>query len=343
MTTHTEREAVGAGSRLALAAPGDTPRAPFDPTRLETAKVLVATPNYTNLYSAEVHMNHVECAVAWTRAGLAFNWLVIGRTFVHFARTQACQIALRGGFTHVFWLDDDAVISPSLLPRYLAHGKEVVITPYFMRRPPYECGVLTSATGDFHDHASYRNLGIADLRQGLVEVDGGGTHAMLVETSVLTRHGSNDTPEACHPHLRAFVARLSPEDRSVVDHFVGTLPDERDSLADEDRSGVKPFFMMPKQGTEDMLFCYRLKRKGVRIWCDTDATSGHVGFAPVVTEAFRARAEALGLPAAAQQQAGVAQLMTLPLHDIQAGDGDPQAVSSTRSPVVDTTRAGSLV
>ena len=47
---------------------------------------------------------------------------------------------------------------------------------------------------------------------------------------------------------------------------------------------------VPKYGTEDMLFCYRLKRKGVRIWCDTDATSGHVGFAPVITEALHVRA-----------------------------------------------------
>lgn len=303
-------------------------------------RILVATPNYTNLYAAEVHQNHVECAVAWTKLGLDFKWLVVGRTFVHFARTQACQVALLGRFTHILWLDDDAIIDPALLPKYLGHGKDVVITPYFMRRPPYECGVLMSTTGDFHDHRSYRNLTTADLHQGLIEVDGGGTHAMLITTDVLRRRGSNDQPEACDPALKALIGRLNDEDRRVIDHNVGTLPDESLTMEEEDTQGLKAFFVMPKAGTEDMLFCYRLKRKGVRLWCDTDATAGHVGFPPVITEAFCREAEALKASEAASSGTRV---MRVPPNDIQAGVPGAKGVSSARHEAIDMAKAASLV
>jgi hypothetical protein len=242
--------------------------------------VLVATPNYVNLFSAEVYKNHMECAVTWKNLGIEYKWLVIGRTFVHFARTQACQVALLGGFTHVLWLDDDAIIDPMLLPKYLDFDKEIIVTPYFMRRPPFECGVLKSTINKFHDHKSYRNLTIEDLNHGLIEVDGGGTHAMLVNTSVFRKRGDNTSPDSCDPKLKALLERLSPEDREIIDHNVGTLPDEHFTMEEEDEQGIKPFFVMPKTGTEDMLFCYRAKRKGIRIWCDTDAQAGHVGFPP---------------------------------------------------------------
>jgi hypothetical protein len=291
-----------------------------------------------NLFSAEVHMNHVECAVAWTKADIHFKWLVIGRTFVHFARSQACHLALLGNYTHILWLDDDAIISPDLLARYIAYDKDIVITPYFMRRPPYECGVLKSTTGDFHDHRTYRNLTTADLHQGLIEVDGGGTHAMLIKTSVLQKAGSNESTDACDPRLRAFVNGLTEEERLIVDHHVGTLPDESMSLEDEDRLGYKAFFVMPKAGTEDMLFCYRAKRKGVRIYCDTDATAGHVGFPPVVTEAFCARSEAM----IAEEQAAAAQVMRVAPRDITAGPGT-RGVSSARHEALDRAQTASLV
>jgi hypothetical protein len=262
--------------------------------------------------------------------------LVIGRSFVHFARTQACETALLGGFTHIFWLDDDAIVSPDLLPKYLLHDKDVIITPYFMRRPPYECGVLKSTTGDFHDHASYRNLTTADLHQGLIEVDGGGTHAMLVRVETLQKRGDNDQPESCDPRLRSFIEKLSPADRDLVEHHVGTLPDETLTMEEENTRGIKPFFIMPKVGTEDMLWCYRAKRKGVKIWCDTDATSGHVGFPPVIVEALCAKAEEMrGL------KPGGAAMVRVQPRDITAGS-DTKGVSSARHTHIDMALTGSL-
>lgn len=312
---------------------------------MKEVKVLVATPNYTNLYTAEAHKNHLECAVEWTKLGLnlekaediaerlGFNWAVIGRTFVHFARTQMCQAAIDGGFTHIFWLDDDAIIAPSILPRFVDHDKEVVIAPYPMRRPPFEVGILSSTSyrcrkcnkrtlysgdgapilarqaqcaacgstdmwRDFHNHRAYRNFTLADLDQGLIDVDGGGTHAMLVKTECLVEARGYAPPKpgeglpaenySYAPEMVEAmneIHRLPESVRKVIDHYVGNLPDQSLTFKEEDDGG-KPFFMMPQVGTEDMYWCYRAKCKGVGIYCDTDVFADHVGFAPVITKEF---------------------------------------------------------
>jgi len=223
-------------------------------------KVLVATPNYMNLFNAEVHTSHVACAMAWTEWGIDFTWSIIGRSFVHFARSQMCLAAVEGEFTHILWLDDDAVIDPEVLPRFLTHDKDVMIAPYALRKMPHEIGVLQSQTGDFHDHPSYRNLSLKDMDQGLIQVDGGGTHCMLMKVDTLHKQGKPIGEMGLDKDLSSFV--------------------------EEDLSG-HAYFIMPKAGTEDMYWCYRAKLKGIEIWCDTDSWADHVGFAPVINKEYR--------------------------------------------------------
>ena len=74
----------------------------YDP--MDQVKVLVATPNYTNTFESTVHTNHIECVSKWTEWGIDFNWTIIGRTFVQFARTQLCQVAADGNFTHLLMI-----------------------------------------------------------------------------------------------------------------------------------------------------------------------------------------------------------------------------------------------
>lgn len=227
-------------------------------------KVLVATPNYMNMFNAEAHTSHVACAMAWTEWGIDFTWSIIGRSFVHFARTQMCHAAVDGKFTHILWLDDDAVIDPEILPRFLTHDKNVVIAPYCLRKMPYEIGVLRSDTGDFHDHTTYKNLTLSDMDQGLIQVDGGGTHCMLIKVDTLHKQGP------------------SIEEAGLGKGF--------SSFMEEDLQG-HAYFIMPKAGTEDMYWCYRSKLKGIEIWCDTDSWADHVGFTPVITKSYRQHVE----------------------------------------------------
>lgn len=219
-------------------------------------KVLVATPNYTNLFPSEVYGSHMSCVQEWTKLGIDFKWMVIGRTFVNFARTQACEYAIDGGYTHILWLDDDAVVSHKILPQFLKHDKDVVISPYPMRRPPHEIGILSSLTGDYRDVEQYGNWQIKDMLQGLKECDGGGTHCMLMKVACLTEVFGESVLE-------------------------GEGVGDEESMKTESDLGY-PFVVMPKVGTEDMYMCYRLKLKGVKIWCDTDVFASHVGFSPVI-------------------------------------------------------------
>ena len=272
--------------------------------------VLVAIPNYMNSFSAEAYVSHSTAMCHWTEIGLKFNSVVLGRTFVHFARTQLCEIALKGDYTHVFWLDDDAIIEPDLLPRLLNHDKDMIVTPYPMRKPPHEIGVLYSSVGDFKNHPSYVNFTIDDLDKGLVQVDGGGTHALLMKTDVLRKTGISDMDDK-----------------------------EWYTLEEENQIG-RPFVMMPKTGTEDMYLCYRLKLKGVEIWCDTDTFAGHVGFAPVVTRAYREAMENLS-----RKQAETANGIPV-LQMREDGDdvrGTLGRVSTMRSATVDRSKKANLV
>lgn len=279
-------------------------------SKYKDARVLIGTPNYTNLVSAEVHTNHVECAVAWTKWGLKFNWTLVGRTFVHFARTQICQLAVKGEFTHILWADDDAVFDPEVLPRFIEHDKDIVIAPYPMRRPGYEIGVLKSTVGNFHDHASYKNMTAKDLGQGLIEVDGGGTHCMLVKIDVLLNKGAPDPDLQLPDTLQKLLDSLNMEQQHLIDHYIGNMPTEELSLKEEDDLG-KPYFMMPKSGTEDMLFCYRAKKKGVKIWCDTDVFADHIGFAPRITHKFTEQYEAWEADGKPGEGSGVVGLQTI--------------------------------
>lgn len=304
----------------------------------DNVHVLIGTPNFTNVLPSETFRAHVECAAAWRKWGIKFNWMIVGRTFVHFARSQVCQAGIDGDFSHIFWLDDDAIIDPEVLPKLLQHDKDVVITPYPMRRSPFQVGILSATSylcrkcnhrwscdegvtppkfldcpmcgrptlRDFHAHSSYRNLKTSDLDKGLIDVDGGGTHAMLVKTECLKdRRGfpppglggdledeNHSYPDAAiHLYRQLHDLFKNVPDRELVDHYIGDLPDQSLTFDEEDRKLAKPYFTMPKSGTEDMLWCYRAKCKGIEIYADTDVWADHIGFAPVVTRAMTEKME----------------------------------------------------
>ena len=303
----------------------------------DDTRIMIATPNYTNTFSAESHTNHLECVVKWTEWGIPFNWMIQGRTFVHYARSQACRLAIDGGYTHLFWVDDDAIIHPEMLPKFVQHDKDVVIAPYPMRRSPFEIGLLSATSyvcndcgaetipdgkivvtanarctncdspnvfRNFHKHGSYRNFNLTDMDQGLVDIDGGGTHAMLVKMEALTERRGWPPPtfgEPIDPENRSYpeellevynsiTSKLTDEQKETIHHFLGDLPDQSLTFEEEDKGG-KPFFMMPKTGTEDMYWCYRAKCKGIEIFADTDEFADHVSFPPVITKAFTQRME----------------------------------------------------
>jgi|10_taG_2_1085330.scaffolds.fasta_scaffold00756_8 DNA-directed RNA polymerase subunit RPC12/RpoP len=301
------------------------------------ARVLVGMPNYTNTLNAEVYANHIHCTKEWTKAGIDFQFMIVGRDFVHFARTKICQVARDGGWTHILWLDDDAIIEPHILAKYIEHDKDIIVTPYPMRRSPYEIGCLISVrydcqdcghkhyteqavpeveaecpecggplVRDFYEMGAYKNMCLEDIDCGLVEIDGGGTHAMLIKTDMLWRVPEQKFDPVA-PDLRKLMTGLNEQQRAVMRRNIGDLPEHNLSFDEEEKAG-KHYFTMPPVGTEDMLFCYRAKLKGMEVWCDTDEWADHVGFAPVITKAYRQGMEQVRTGQAKNVNHGVAVL-----------------------------------
>lgn len=282
-------------------------------------RILVGTPNYTNSYGAETYASHMHCIRKWEQWGIDFQFVVAGRTFVHFARSQISQSFMSAEeWTHILWLDDDALIEPEILPKMLEHKEQVVISPYPMRRSPFEIGILIATHWscpecgkevytdeplpkleggvkcecgadmfrDFHDHASYRNLDIPDLDCGLQEVDGGGTHCMLVSKDAYTQKSDKAPDQQVDKTLLKIRDKLTVDECKHLEHYQGSIPTVSLSFQEEDEMGY-PYFTMPKSGTEDMMWCYRAKQKDIKIHADTDIFADHLGFAPVITREFR--------------------------------------------------------
>jgi len=113
---------------------------------------------------------------------------------------------------------------------------------------------------------------------------------MLIKTETLLKKGEGTSEESLPTELYDAFDRLTEKERILAKQFLGEPPKTNQSFQDEDKDGL-PYFIMPKSGTEDMFWCYRAKRKGIRIYCDTDVFAGHMGFTPVVTRQWREHVE----------------------------------------------------
>uniref|UniRef100_A0A6M3L1A5 Glycosyltransferase n=1 Tax=viral metagenome TaxID=1070528 RepID=A0A6M3L1A5_9ZZZZ len=225
-------------------------------------KVLVFMPNYEEKMDRRVVMNRLGMVRQWERMGIATDDASSGRIFIQFARTDACHLAVERGYTHILMLDDDAVADADILPRWLAFDKDIIGAPYVGRTPPYPICAKVAPDGNIHDAQGLRNLRPDEMGQGLIPVDTIGTHAMLVKVDMLMRRGTPDPDDAAR---RSEVLDLDDEASFVEEHNEG-----------------KPIFVMPKRGTEDMYFCYRARRKGFGVYCDTDRFARHIGSPPML-------------------------------------------------------------
>lgn len=152
-------------------------------------KVMIATPCYTGNVDVEMagRMGMYLFNLSRTNPEITVEWHIIRRTFIHTARNSFVREAIKNDFDYIWWVDDDCLIpvNNNILPRLISHDKDIVVTPYFLRRPPFKPGVLRAS--DFRDHRTYQNLEIEDLNKGLIEVDGGGTHCMLTKVSMFKK------------------------------------------------------------------------------------------------------------------------------------------------------------
>jgi hypothetical protein len=159
---------------------------------------------------------------------------------------------------------------------------------------------------------------------------------MLVKTEVFTeRRGVEGGPASMPPEVQEIIdmikSNLKPGQQKKYDHYLGDLPDETSTFYEENQEG-KPYFLMPKRGTEDMYWCYRARRKGIEIWCDTDLFAPHLGFAPVITKGFRTQVEE-----GQYQLKGKGKPREVQLTEVDDANG------AIRRPVLQQSKVGNLV
>lgn len=135
-------------------------------------------------------------------------------------KKHAVDIALKNGYSHIFFVDDDQILPPDTLTRLLAHDKDVITCNLISRVPPFHPFLFDTAKENGEAHC----LALEE-QKGLIEVAACGCGGILIKTEVFEQVNWG------------------------IDEVIRT---------------------------EDLFLCRELRKKGIKIYCDLNALSGHI-------------------------------------------------------------------
>ncbi len=126
---------------------------------------------------AILHVDQTTIAWSFGLRNLQLPGEVIGLSGMPYdhARNSACQMALQGGFSHLFFLDSDVIPPRDAVLRLLAHDRPLVCGMYSRRSPPHGVPVMIRNGKWVTDFAP----------NSLIEVDVIGAGCMLIRRDVL--------------------------------------------------------------------------------------------------------------------------------------------------------------
>jgi GT2 family glycosyltransferase len=107
------------------------------------------------------------------------------RYSVAFGRNQGVQDALLGGYSHVFFIDDDVYIPPDTIVRLLKHNKDVIAGCYPSIRTEFPNDLKAST----YVVVKHNGEWLPKFFKGLRQVDAAGTGCLLIRTTVFPRVG----------------------------------------------------------------------------------------------------------------------------------------------------------
>lgn len=225
-------------------------------------KVLLAT-YHSEEWTRVEFMKHVQ---ALTSGKVPFSHYASSRRAIQVARQDVAAFALAKGFEVVVQLDDDATFPPDLMARLFKslEGREIVTALAYGRGAPHLPCVFELV--DREDPEKLYGVPMEGIEHtGIRQVDISGLHCSAYRTSILKK-----------------LLKYREKDEKGVEKY----PD-----------GIRQFFggYENKMG-EDFAFCHNLRKIGVKIYCDTDLISGHIGSSIVVDEQYRANWKRLGSP-----------------------------------------------
>lgn len=161
----------------------DTPRLP---------KVAVGIPSHGEVSSLTTHS--LARMMMQAGAGAAHDLVeqvgvyMVTNTYIHRAREELAEQALKVDATHILWIDADMTFPQDALFRLLQHDKDIVGVNYSKRGLPPE---FTAAKHiDWETDEDSEKLVTASDSTGLEEVDGIGFGLVLMKTHVFNRLAS---------------------------------------------------------------------------------------------------------------------------------------------------------
>ncbi len=169
-------------------------------------------------------------------------------SLIYDARNQLAEIAVKGGFDRVLWLDSDMQFPASTFRRLHEHldlGAEMATGLYFGRRPPF--GPII-----------YRDVRLEDRGERFLA-----------------------------PVAESFDDYPRDEVFDVAACGFGCVMTGVDLLCRVAEKYGPPFTPVSGLG-EDLSFCMRVRDLGAQIRCDSSLTLGHVGLMVYTEESFRA-------------------------------------------------------
>lgn len=169
-------------------------------------------------------------------------------SLIYDARNQLAEIAVKGGFDRVLWLDSDMQFPASTFRRLHEHldlGADMVTGLYFGRRPPF--GPIIYKDVRLEDRGERFATPVAESyddypRGEVFPIAACGFGCVMMDVDLIRRAAE----------------RFGP-----------------------------PFTPVSGLG-EDLSFCMRVRELGAQIRCDSSLTLGHVGLMVYTEESFRA-------------------------------------------------------
>lgn len=202
------------------------------------------------------------------------------RTVVSFARNDLVKRAIELGATHILFVDSDMVGPFDLIPRFLAHDKDIVCATYNRRVPPYS--ILGRLEGEGRN-----------IRGGLHKAEFMPAGLMMIKTDVFKRLSypwffETYTWSAATP-IASFISMLA--DWSMIDMplsartAIATSPALSQWLLDN-QAETQRLTGDGSAMSEDYNFCRKARKAGFEIWTDFDVTfqSAHIGTHHVTCE-----------------------------------------------------------
>jgi GT2 family glycosyltransferase len=145
-------------------------------------KIFYAVPNL-NGYLAEDVIKGFMDQLSWAiKTKNLIQYASTKNTLIYNARNQLANLAVEGGYTHIFFNDSDVIIPPDTLEKLIKIDKPIVSGVYYCKTPPKHWPVvLKNKSGIWEYWVNHPNH--------IFEADGVGMGCCLIKTDVIKALG----------------------------------------------------------------------------------------------------------------------------------------------------------